>query len=110
MTSTQDCPVCQKSPAARHGSPEEKLAGGSLTLAELKAVKEERKELLSKARSQEDRLAALLAYHLSAAAGLIHHRRLIVSREREELDPVFLDLSSVPPEPWSGLLARAIRS
>jgi hypothetical protein len=99
-----------KSPAASCGPPEEKLAAGTLSLEELKAIKEDAKRLLSKSESKEDRLAALLSYLLSAAAGLAYHRILIVSRSREELDPIFLELTSALPEPWSELFARALRS
>src|SRR5688572_30659306 len=60
--------LLRESPAAVYGPPGEKLAGGSLSLAELKSVKEEAKRRLSKAQTREDRLAALLAYLLAAAA------------------------------------------
>ena len=94
-------------PIAAFGSPRQQLYKGCATLEQLTTIKQESKELRKRARDQDTRLCAILAYFLSIAAALVHHGALISSRTRGEIDPILLDLAEVMPRPWSNLLGRA---
>ena len=102
--------LIEESPVARLGPPEDKLARGQATLVELRSVYKESKLLLRKAKTKEDRQTALLGYLLAIAAGLAHHRTLITTRAREEIDPLLLDLTGAAPKPWAELLTAALRT
>ncbi len=69
-----------------------------------------KERMAADAAALEDRMAGLIVFLLAVAAGVVHHRVWITSRKREEIDPMLLELSAALPEPWRGLLARAVES
>ncbi len=93
--------------ASMFEDPENALIRGSATLDQLKRMKEEGKSVIKRSRDRETRLNALASYFLAIAAAMVHHRNLICSRRRDELNPVLLDLASVAPGKWSDLLSQA---
>ena len=96
-----------RGPACTFEDPESALIHGGATLDQLKEMKEDCKSLMKQSRDQETRLIALAGYFLAIAAAMAHYENCICSREREELDPILLDLASVAPGDWSNLLSRA---
>lgn len=95
------------SPVCRLGPAKTVLIDAGLTLEQFIGIKEDSKRLLSGARDADTRLRAMLGYFFAVAGALIHARRRICSKGRDELDPILLDLAEVAPEPWSGWLASA---
>ena len=95
-------------PLSSQGLPEETLMEGLGSLEQFKDINKESRVLLKNAEQREDRLCAMVAYFFSIAGAIVHHDTLITSRSREELDPLFFDLSASVPEPWPNFLARAI--
>lgn len=59
------------------------------------------------AAANDARLHGLAAYCLAVAAALGHHGQPIGGRPRALLDPLFLELATAVPEPWSRLLGKA---
>ncbi|MCA9309898.1 MAG: hypothetical protein KDA21_01760 [Phycisphaerales bacterium] len=82
-------------------------AGGTATVAELRAVKESAKRAMGRSETHQEMLSATLAYFLSIGAALAHHNELLTSQPREQVDQALVDLADVLPDPWSGLLERA---
>lgn len=95
-------------PLGETGDADAAILHGAANLDQLGAIKERSKELLADAIAEDDRLAGLAGYFFTIAAGLVHHGSNLSSRSLADLRPVLLDLASACPEPWSGLLTRAI--
>ena len=88
------------------GDPTAALVTGRVMLVQLTALKEAAKSLGAD-RDRENWLIARVAYDLSIAAALAHHRRIITGQKRSELLPVLTDLAEALPEPWAGMVIRA---
>jgi hypothetical protein len=86
---------------------EDSLCRGNATLASTEQLKELGKKAIAQHATAESRMAAIAMYFLAVAAALVHHKRLIASRPREEVNDALLDLASAAPEPWAKLLGEA---
>lgn len=82
------------------------LIDGASPLDDLESLKNEGKRLLASGMAERERLAGLSAYFLAVSAALAHHRTNISSRPPHDLSDALLDLASVLPSPWSGMVAR----
>jgi hypothetical protein len=94
-------------PASVFEDPENALIHGRATLDQLKQMKDGGKSLMKQSRDRETRLIAIAGYFVAIAAAMAHYGNRICSREREELNPILLDLAAVAPNKWSELLSRA---
>jgi hypothetical protein len=81
--------------------------GGPAALDALKSMKDRCKRLAAKGKPGEEPLAPMLGYFFALASALAHHRTLVSSVPRGEIDGVLLDLACVLPDPWADLLCRA---
>jgi hypothetical protein len=84
-----------------------RLVAGSLTLAELRALKDRAKAGFSAEQPHEVRLASIAAYFFSIAGALRHHQVCITSQPAAELRVLLVDLAAAVAEPWSSLLSSA---
>ncbi len=94
-------------PAGAFGDPVVYMVEGEATLDQLIAVKQTSKSLLGAGKEEEPKLTALASYFFAIAAALVHHRTVICSRSRHEVDAALLDLAAVAAEPWATLLSDA---
>ncbi len=90
-----------------HEALTQQLVEGQATLEQLVAIKDESKSTVGRGEDSGSRLVAMWVYFVTVAAALMHYGALICSRDRDELDPILLDLAVVAPPPWSELLGRA---
>lgn len=81
--------------------------GGGAALDALRTIKDRCKRLAAKGKPGEEPLAPMLGYFFALASALAHHRALVSSVPRSEIDGVLLDLACVLPDPWADLLCRA---
>ena len=58
----------------------------------------------------EARNAALVAYAFVVAAGLVHHRALLSSQPREEIEVLLAELAGVLGEPFASFLESAVKA
>ena len=58
----------------------------------------------------EARNAALVAYAFVVAAGLVHHRALLSSQPREEIEVLLAELAGVLGEPFASFLETAVKA
>lgn len=83
------------------------LQSGDADVRTLDAMKQQAKELLSEADSQEPQLAALAGYFTAVAAGLAHHDTLLSSRPGEEWAEMLADMAGLVNNGWRALFAAA---
>lgn len=84
-----------------------RLRDGSLTLAELRALKDRAKAGFAPGQAHDLRLASILAYFLAIAAALGAHESCITSQPLAELRALLIDLAASIAEPWSSFLSEA---
>ena len=73
----------------------------------LVAIKNTGSRLAGNRVDPEVRMTGIAIYFIAVAAALVHHRELISSRDREEIDGILVDLGDAMPEPWGDLMSRA---
>ena len=83
--------------------------GGALenTAAPLRDIKDRCKKLTSKGKPGDEPLVPMLGYFLALGAALAHHRTMMSSVPRPDIDSVLLDIACMVPDPWADMLCRA---
>jgi hypothetical protein len=84
-----------------------KLLDGRASVAELTAIKERAKAQAAN-KDKQARLSARAAYDFAIASALAFHGKLITTQKRAELMSSLSDLGDALPEPWSGLVYKAV--
>ena len=100
--------VLTDGPTGSYGCPEQSLAGGAISLEQLRSLKQQGAELASSASSEVARLTALVCYFFAVASGLAHFGHNLTSRSGSELIPILDDLAAVTPPIWAALFKRAV--
>jgi len=81
---------------------------GTAPLALLRTLKTAAQERFAPDCAAAERLAAGVWYYLAVAAARVHHGVLITSRPVAEVEVALAGLARRVPEPWRGLLHRAV--
>lgn len=89
------------------GDPTEGLARGGANVEQLNALKDKGKRLMANDSNDADVALGLLAYFLSVAAGLVHHRAWLSSQPARAIGEILGEMASLTPTPWSELLGKA---
>lgn len=91
-------------------SPDEPAAlfvRGDAGLDSLIAFKEKAKGAVADGPTIEATIEASALYFIAVAAALRHHRRLITTRDRDELAEALIDLAAALAPPWRDLAIEA---
>lgn len=83
------------------------LLNGTLSLDELRALKDRAKAGFAPQQPLDLRIASIAAYFLAIAAALAQHKVCITSQPPAELRSLLIDLAATVAEPWSSFLSSA---
>lgn len=84
-----------------------RMLDGTANVAELTAIKERAKAQAAN-KDKQARLSARAAYDLAIASALANYGKLITTQKRAELVSSLTDLGDALPEPWAGMVYRAV--
>lgn len=98
--------LLESSPEARRFA--ERLLDGSESVEEVRRYYAASKRGLQEARTPEVRLACLALLFLSIAAAAVQHGEWITTQSRDDVLPVFLELSVATPGAWGELFSKAL--
>lgn len=99
--------VLSTGPGGAYGPPEVAIQQ-SVSLEQLRSIKEAGTDLAVRGRSGDARLAAMTSYFFAVAAGLARFDENLTSRESDELDEILRDLAAVVPPNWTDMFDRAL--